>query len=243
MTEDEWLTSDDPDSLLFFLQDRVSERRGRLFAVACLQRIWHLMTDERSRRITEVVERHIEGQATTDEWRTASVAAEEAWADTSRLLHPRMYRAPERTLSPEERAAADVLHFTTSAAHNIGYAAFRANPGHEGRALAHTVAREAARAVNEDYPNSPERPVQAALLRDIFGNPFRPVTLDPSWLTSTVVLLARGTYEDRAFDRLPILADALQDAGCEHPDLLAHCRGPGPHVRGCWVVDLILGKD
>ena len=81
------------------------------------------------------------------------------------------------------------------------------------------------------------------LVRDIFANPFRPVSADPAWLTSTVVQLAAGIYTDRAFDRLPILADALQDAGCDNADLLDHCRGPGPHARGCWVVDLILGTE
>jgi len=70
----------------------------------------------------------------------------------------------------------------------------------------------------------------------------RTAILDPAWLTSTVVSLAEGIYAERAFDRLPILADALQDAGCENTDVLDHCRGPGPHVRGCWVVDLVLGK-
>ena len=69
------------------------------------------------------------------------------------------------------------------------------------------------------------------------------VALDPNWLTSTVVALARGIYEERAFDRLPILADALEDAGCDSADLLAHCRGDGPHVRGCWVIDVLLGKE
>ncbi|MDY3562412.1 hypothetical protein R5W23_003878 [Gemmata sp. JC673] len=88
-----------------------------------------------------------------------------------------------------------------------------------------------------------ERIAQAGLLRDIFGNPFRPAAIDPAWLTSTVVALAEGIYQDRAFERLPILADALQDAGCENADILDHCRGPGPHVRGCWVVDLVLGKE
>jgi hypothetical protein len=83
---------------------------------------------------------------------------------------------------------------------------------------------------------------QALLARDIFGNPFRPVTADPAWLTSTVVALARGIDTDRAFDRLPILADALQDAGCDDHDVLSHCRGGGPHVRGCWVVDVLLDK-
>jgi hypothetical protein len=83
---------------------------------------------------------------------------------------------------------------------------------------------------------------QAVILRDIFGIPFRPVTANPTWLTSTVVTLARGIYDDRAFDRLPILADALMDAGCDDADVLGHCRGGGVHVRGCWVVDLLLGK-
>jgi hypothetical protein len=84
---------------------------------------------------------------------------------------------------------------------------------------------------------------QLHLLHCIFGNPFRPVALDPEWRTSTVVQLAQGIYDDRAFDRLPILADALQDAGCDNEDVLSHCRDTGPHARGCWVVDLILGKS
>ena len=81
------------------------------------------------------------------------------------------------------------------------------------------------------------------LIRDIFVNPFRPVAADPAWLTETTVGIARGIYDDRAFERLPILADALEDAGCEDAELLAHCREPGTHVRGCWVVDLVLGKE
>ena len=80
-------------------------------------------------------------------------------------------------------------------------------------------------------------------LRCVLGNPFRPVAVVPSWLTSTVVALAQGIYEDRAFDRMPILADALQDAGCDNDDILNHCRQSGEHVRGCWVVDLLLGKS
>ena len=81
------------------------------------------------------------------------------------------------------------------------------------------------------------------LIRDIFGNPFRPVTFDSSWLTSTTVALAQQMYASRDFSAMPILADALQDAGCENEDILNHCREPnGVHTRGCWVVDLILGK-
>jgi hypothetical protein len=82
----------------------------------------------------------------------------------------------------------------------------------------------------------------AALLRDTAGNPFRPVSADPTGLTAAAVGLAQTIYADRAFDRLPILADALEEAGCDNADVLAHCRGGGPHVRGCWVVDLVLGK-
>jgi hypothetical protein len=94
-----------------------------------------------------------------------------------------------------------------------------------------------------DWPTISNPHVQADILRDIAGNPFRPVALDPRWLTSTVLGLASAIYAERAFDRLPILADALEEAGCDHPNILVHCRGPGPHVRGCWVVDLILGKS
>lgn len=81
------------------------------------------------------------------------------------------------------------------------------------------------------------------LLRDVFNNPFRPVTLDPRWLTVTVTSLTQAIYTDRAFDRMPILADALEEASCTDPEILAHCRGPRPHVRGCWVVDLLTGRE
>jgi hypothetical protein len=73
--------------------------------------------------------------------------------------------------------------------------------------------------------------------------PLRTVSLDDDWLTSTVVALAKQMYESRDFSPMPILADALQDAGCDSDDILSHCRGSGPHVRGCWVVDLVLGKS
>jgi hypothetical protein len=80
-------------------------------------------------------------------------------------------------------------------------------------------------------------------LRCLLGNPFRPVVFDPRWRTADAVGLARGIYEERAFDRLPLLADALMDAGCADEQVLSHCRSEGPHVRGCWVVDLVLGKE
>jgi hypothetical protein len=83
---------------------------------------------------------------------------------------------------------------------------------------------------------------QAELLRDIFGFPYRPIPYSSDWRTDTALELARQMYESRDFSAMPILADALQDAGCDNDDILAHCRGSGPHVRGCWVVDLVLGN-
>ena len=91
--------------------------------------------------------------------------------------------------------------------------------------------------------NAAATPNLADLARDVFGNPFRPATLDPSWRTEAVIALARGMYESRDYGPMQVLADALQDAGCDHPDVLAHCRGEGEHVRGCWVVDLVLGWE
>jgi hypothetical protein len=81
----------------------------------------------------------------------------------------------------------------------------------------------------------------ADLVREIFVNPFRPLYFDPTWLTSTVIALARGTHEERAFDRLPILADALQDAGCDNDEILDHMRDPkAAHATGCWALELVL---
>ena len=84
---------------------------------------------------------------------------------------------------------------------------------------------------------------QSHALRDILGNPFLSVSLDRTWLTPVVAALVMTIYQERRFERLPKLADALEDAGCDNADILSHLRGPGPHVRGCWVVDLLLGKQ
>ncbi|VTR97033.1 Uncharacterized protein (Fragment) OS=uncultured bacterium PE=4 SV=1 [Gemmata massiliana] len=86
--------------------------------------------------------------------------------------------------------------------------------------------------------------IVVTLIRDIFGPlSFRPVAFSPEWRSSTAVAIAAQMYESREFGAMPILADALQDAGCDSADVLDHCRGPRPHVRGCWVVDFVLGKE
>ena len=94
-----------------------------------------------------------------------------------------------------------------------------------------------------------ERAAQAVLLRDIFRNPFRPISIAPAWLTPTVLALAQAAYDNRNLpsgmldnDHVAVLADALEDAGCDNAEILNHCRQPGEHVRGCWVVDLLLRK-
>ena len=91
-----------------------------------------------------------------------------------------------------------------------------------------------------------ERLAQACIVRDIFGNPFCPVIVDPTWLArqeAAVARIAQTIYDERRFADMPILADALEEAGCTDADILNHCRQPGEHVRGCWVVDLLLGKS
>ncbi len=87
-----------------------------------------------------------------------------------------------------------------------------------------------------------EAVIQASLLRALFNNPFHPVKFDPAWL-APLKALAQRIYDDRSFDHLPILADELEKAGCANPEILGHCRGAGHHVRGCWVMDLVLGKE
>ncbi len=220
MTEAEWPTCLDAERLFTFLQGKVSERKLRLFLVACCRRIIHLMTDLRGLRAIEVAEKYADGHATRRELATARKWVRKATRSVQ-LPHRNQYRAAEYTaseLSPPQIAAClrDAAHATAP------------GPGNEpGRAS--------------------ERVTQATILGDVVGNPFRPPRrLDPAllaWNGGTVVKIAQGIYEERAFDRMPILADALEDAGCDDADLLAHCREPGDHVCGCWALDLLLGKE
>ncbi len=101
------------------------------------------------------------------------------------------------------------------------------------------TAVEAARAAGEWRDEA----IQCSLVRDLFGNPFRAPALNPAWHNSSVRGVAQAIYDERRFGDLPVLADALEEAGCTEAKILAHCRGPGPHARGCWVLDLILGKS
>lgn len=124
----------------------------------------------------------------------------------------------------------------------------------EGEVVAQEEAKWAARAVGRIARQShseeeavelrrAERRYQADVLRCIVGNPWRPTTSLPHPVSDTVVRLARTIYEERAWDRLPILADALEENGCREAALLEHLRGPGPHCRGCFALDAVLGKE
>jgi hypothetical protein len=226
MTETDWLAATDPGPLLEFLGSAATARKLRLFACACCRRIWDRLVDERSRLAVSVSERYADGMATDEELIEA--------ADNV-----------DQEVPSDEWAAC----YAINPSWDSGY-----GPG--GQTATHSYAYWAAiHCANEASGNIaggvPPRPVvgivaeqaqQACLLRDIFGNPFRPVTADPTWVTSTVLALAAQMYDSRAFDRLPILADAIQDAGCDNEDILNHCRQPGTHVRGCWVIDLVLKK-
>ena len=88
-----------------------------------------------------------------------------------------------------------------------------------------------------------EKRRQADVIRDVYGNPYRPAVFDPAWRSEAAVALAKSMDSTCTFDAMPILADALQEAGCDSPDILQHCRGESTHFRGCWVVDTVLGND
>ena len=223
MTEAEWLECNDPTPMLEFLREKASDRKLRLFAVACCRRVWHLLVDERSREAVDVAERFADGAATDQELEDAK---SNAWEFSLHIVHE-----DERFFDLDQNAldAADAPAW--AAEWSVDYGS-----EYGGCPLRVVVATQ--RALGTAEGNT-----QADLVRCIFGNPFRPVTIDPAWLTPGVVELARTIYEDRAFDRMPELADALEQAGCANPDILAHCREPGPHVRGCWMVDLLLGKE
>ncbi|OAI44982.1 hypothetical protein AYO44_13375 [Planctomycetaceae bacterium SCGC AG-212-F19] len=243
MTEAEWLACNRPQQMLEFLPDNSSERKLRLFAVACCRRVWHLLSDERSRRAVEAAERFADDHCGPEEldiaWRNSwqasppenryvnhhaarAASAASTWYDPDDI-----YSYLPQGVTPAEQVEKAMRAAEQRAQQVASLAAARI-------ALASSLAAAAARA---------EPPNRVKLVRCIFGNPFRPVTFAPAWRTATVTSLAQAIYDDRAFDRTPILADALEDAGCTSADVLNHCRGKGEHVRGCWVVDLVLGKE
>jgi hypothetical protein len=247
MTEAEWLTGADPGPMLGFLRGRASDRKLRLFACACLWRVLPLLDDERqNRKSIEFAERYADGLASRNQLHG------QAWGKPAGAFSVVLWNAQEAAESASQMAAGEVAHAAAIAADAETYstweAAFKAALEQELRGLSESLTRADAAVPAEwvavrEAARYREREQQALVARDIFGNPLRRMTANYRWSTSDVTGLARAIYEGRAFDRLPLLADALMDAGCDNADILAHCRSDGPHVRGCWVVDLALGKE
>ena len=214
MTEAEWLMATDPTPMLRFMEGKATDRKFRLLGCGCCRSAPESVTDHHSLRAVEVAEQYADGQAT-----------EQKLAETL----PPAFRA---SMAGGPRAVC----FLTVA---DGFEASRL-------VLEERLKREGPQMSFEFWlwgKQRRRRAFYASLVRDVFGPlPFRSVPVNSAWLTSTVLTLACQMYESRDFGAMPILADALQDAGCDNTDILDHCRGPGPDVRGCWVVDLILGK-
>jgi hypothetical protein len=223
MTEQQWLTCNDPTPMLEFLRGKASDRKLRLFACACCRSVWHLLLDNSSRRAVEVAERFADG-ATTDE--ELNEARENAWEFTDYGVVNLIEQFPK--LDSDALNAGDAPAWAAEMPDRV------LSEKHFPPLRASIAAQRAL--------GSSEGKAQTHMLRDVFGNLFRPVAFNPAWLTPKVVALAQQVYDDRAFDRLPNLVDVLEQAGCHNAEILGHCRGPGPHVRGCWVVDLLLGK-
>jgi hypothetical protein len=226
MTEAEWLNSNKPIRLLRFLEGKPSERKFRLFAVACCRRIWDRIVDERSRRAVEVAERIADEAVPEDEVVESSRLALAAFGQSGG-------RAAHCSIEKDSRSGG----ISRLGPHSpLVRAMWTATFTTEVVQLAKEKSRW-----HEVYKQEGKQ--QTPLVRDIFGNPFRPITFDTSWLTSSVIALAKQMYESRDFSAMPILADALQDAGCDSDEILNHCRGGSANVRGCWLVDYLLGKE
>jgi hypothetical protein len=254
MTEAEWLACTDPTPMLGFLRGKASERKLGLFAVACCRRIWHLLVPG-SLKAVEVAERYADGLATEEELsvegdadyilvRLTDIAnVDDGLEAKSTREQLEQYRAILRSSGINANAAshaADAALAAVEAANSVIGCYYPSSYHSAAQAMsqAQPVSWDEAKAIEHA-----EGIIQTGFLRDIIGNPFRPATVDASWLMwkeRTIVNLARGIYEERAFDNLPILADALEEAGCTNLEIVNHLREPGPHVRGCWVVDLLL---
>jgi hypothetical protein len=234
--EGRWQASTDPETMLDVLaaKGKASSRKLRLVAIACCRRLWHLLLDERSRKGVEMLEQSVDGAELPIEFRKILQAAHAAALEVENGF-PAAASAAEAATALLVAPAASALEFDTVV--SVVLEATEA-PGEAINSTSWCPKRTEA--------GRQEHAAQADLLRDIFGNPFRaPVLLETGflhWDDGIVEKLARSIYDQGAFDRLPILADALEEAGFSDIEILEHLRGPGPHVRGCFVLDLLLGK-
>lgn len=265
MTEAEWLNSTEPDAMLAHLRGQASDRKLRLFACACCRRVEYLLTEDyvrASRAATGLWERQADDEATEEEVDLSKRDTNAEWYDSGNAVaHPA--EAAYYAVAEAVTAICSlwrnpvVLGATKAAAIARAYDAFAKSADDSVAELtrsgqmAQLKGASEWRAVEATVKSHPlfvsamesEYRIQCDQLRDIFGNPFQRVMLNPLWLSPAVVQLARTIYDERAFERMAELAVALTAAGCTNDEILEHCRGTGPHVRGCWVVDLILESE
>lgn len=232
MTEKEWLACRTSRTMLDFLRDRLSERKLRLIGCGCCRDRWGQFKLAECRAAVEVAERLADGAASEAE-------VEEGFrlANTARNLSTGTVTGiPRRYKTREGRC-------TSWAVYELLVLIDPEFDGYVGAVFDLIFSALSYLTALPPHPAT-HRLYQARVTRDVVGNPFRPVPFNSAWRTTDVVMLAAGIYDHRAFDRMPILADALQDAGCDNDDILSHCRDTSlTHVRGCWVVDLVLGKS
>jgi hypothetical protein len=277
MTEQEWLASTDSLRMLQFLGRPSRERKTALFCVACCRRLGGLLSDPRSVGALAALEKFAEGDATAEEVAAEAELAGEAATGSARALaglHPQR-RLEEPGVERRFWAAAAVESALSCALWSAPEPVIvrGINILHEGphridpRSSPEAAAAQCQNALLDDQDGSvpdtdadarrlTESKFQAALLRCIVGNPFRPATVSPAVLTwragngRAVAALAAVADEERLLPdgqldaaRLAVLADALEDVGCTDQEILGHLRGPGLHVRGCWALDLLLLKE
>jgi hypothetical protein len=248
MTPEAWFAVSDPGPLLAFVQDhrtrvgqqpQAVDRRLRLFACAAARQVWDLLSTD-ARSSVQASERYADGQATRTDQLAATVKRPTGSITAAQLAQAvaRAATGLEDEIPPEmlryqmpiDPTGAAGFAARAVAARDVGPAPPVLPTPHAWH-TAWTAAFAAACAIQADY------------VRDIFPPPRYVPQRDPQWTTSTVLALARQIYETGDFSPVPILADALQDAGCEDEMLLSCCRTRGNiHVRGNWVVDLILGR-
>jgi hypothetical protein len=225
MTEAEWLACADPGQMLDFLRGKASDRKLRLFAVACCRRIRHQCPEEVNPRLWEACERYADGLTSAKELRAAR-RKKDNW-------EAQYFCAYNAAWLDAWGAAEFTAHKAASAVSGLP----SCGPG-----LDEAVLSRVPDTVRRLYLEA--REVQCGLLREMF-TPFLRTSCRAEclrWNDRTVPKVAAVIYADRAFENLPILADALLDAGCDDEELMLHLRSPGPHVRGCWALDLVLGK-
>jgi hypothetical protein len=249
MTEAEWLAGTDLDQMLKHCAGEDPEkaicRKLYLFGCACCRRIWPALNDERSRKAVEIVGRYADDLATDDELEHAIAWAWEAQGNRAGAdwvsAHHAPYAVSEITTKKPNWVNISI------GADQATFAVFYDELRRRGVAIdQRQISNDEINWEEEGIIRGKEEEAQLHLLRDIFGNPFYPARLDPSWLlwnAGAVRKMARVIYTNRAFYDLPILGDALEEAGCTDSEILSHCRGLGLHVRGCWVVDLVLARE